>query len=174
MRVLTQREVQSWLEDHGAGRISSHIPASEFPFKKSYGVADNTGKKTALARVLSFLAEEDPSGLFWITNSGIWPSSENVDLFMGYRRGLGEHRSLRDAPGHIFEPSDRATLQSLLCISLYFYWDALLLSGSRRLIVKISHDEVIDIHAQNDHQFREMDILLTKLGLNPVIGPRDR
>lgn len=40
--------------------------------------------------------------LLWITEHGIWPSSENPHLYYRLRQSYGETRQLKLAPGHLF------------------------------------------------------------------------
>jgi hypothetical protein len=80
----------------------------------------------------------------------VWPSSENIGLFDGYRKSLGEHRSLYDAPFHLFTEADSAELECLLDLALYFFWDAILIDGPHTTAFRISHDEYIEVYAKDN------------------------
>ncbi|HLQ52393.1 MAG TPA: hypothetical protein VK129_12900, partial [Terriglobales bacterium] len=40
--------------------------------------------------------------LLWITEWGIWPSSENWHLYYMLRQSYSDQRLLQEAPGHLF------------------------------------------------------------------------
>jgi len=101
-----------------------------------------------LARALSTLVDCSSEALLWITEWGVFPSSENMALFDGYRRSLGEERSLHEAPGHLFHASDLQELECLLDLAIYFFWDASVFAAS--VWLRVSHDEILSIHAKDE------------------------
>jgi hypothetical protein len=109
-------------------------------------------------------------GLFWITATGIWPSSENMALFDGYRRSFGENRPIHAAPAHVFDGSDLVQLECLLDLALYFYWDSLLFEGPEGVAVKTSHDEYISVRAKDPDRLSRIERNLIELGLKAVDG----
>jgi hypothetical protein len=147
MKVVTLEEAQAWLSANKWDAVFSHDWLGYQPvFKLPLPV--DTGAKTSLGRRLVNL-HEGP-GLFLITEWGVWPSSENIDIFYGYRKQFGEERSLMDAPGHFFDTPDISKLQSLLHISLYCYWDALLVWQDWDVAIWTSHDEVVAVHTRTE------------------------
>jgi len=172
MKILSRSECEHWLNARLRSEEAHHSPI-DYDHGLSYRLPSDTGKKTALARVISEVADADPAGLLWITAWSIFPSSENVSLFDAYRRSLGEKRNLNDAPGHLFSASDKAHLECLLDLCLYFYWDADLFSGSGTLWIKISHDEYMDVNTKGNLRFDDIQRGLEPLNL-AVIKARPR
>ncbi len=68
---------------------------------------------------------------------------------------------LIDAPFHVFSESDTKVLECLLDLTLYFYWDSILLDASKGLIVTTSNDEFVDVYAQNPAKLEEVRKILS-------------
>jgi hypothetical protein len=111
----------------------------------SYFLPKDSGAKVWLARVLADAFLDRGPTLLWITETGIWPTSEHMDLFVKYRLSYGERRTLADAPVHVFEAQDdRDAFISILCLGLFFIWGFEVVSRDRSLAVTVSHDEWIE------------------------------
>jgi hypothetical protein len=78
--------------------------------------------------------------LLWITERGVWPSSENWHLYYRLRGSYHDYKSIVDAPGHFFEDYERPDLVSFLELTLRFGWGGFLF-GSSDYHITISHDE---------------------------------
>ena len=157
MDFLSPQETERWL----AARRSAEVTLRS----ASYRLGVDAGAKTALARALSALFDD---GLLWVTATGIFPSSENPALFDGYRRALGETRSVLEAPGHRFDRSSRTELECLLGLVLYFFWDASLYDEAGATSLRISHDEVISLQAADEQELTRLEDVLARLGLEPA------
>ena len=96
---------------------------------------------------------------------GVCGSSENLDLFYGYRRSLGENRPLIEAPVHLFERTEEDAFVSILCMVLYFVWDALISDVERKALVRISHDEWLEVRADDEEAIKEFAAELGKHGM---------
>ncbi len=168
MKVLSRTETDTWVKKSLSHELDRGMLQSEFPCLTAYVLPADCGKKTGLSRALANLVNPSLPGLFWITGHGIWPSSENMDLFNGYRSSLGDRRSLQEAPGHTFERNDLAALQSLVALALYFFWDAYLIEGSRALVFRLSHDEFIDVYTTSRDRLNAIEKVLTKMELKRI------
>ncbi|HET7441924.1 MAG TPA: hypothetical protein VFJ47_11535, partial [Terriglobales bacterium] len=146
---------QQWLARHRKEYITAG-DAWLRAKRNSYGVPSDSGRKTALARLLSSVFTEKLEGLLWIRDWSAFPSSANLDLFYGYRKYLGDERLLIDAPCHIFSSGDTDSVQSLLCMSLYFYWDTVLVASDWDVVVTTSNDEFIDLYGDQGEQGQEL------------------
>ena len=91
--------------------------------------------------------------------------SLNLDLFYGYRRSFGENRPLIEAPVHLFEPTEEDTFVSILCMVFYFVWDAWVFDIEGKALVRISHDEWLDVRADDDETRKEFATELEKYGM---------
>jgi hypothetical protein len=142
----------SWKDRYGNGPMSFAIPA-------------DTGKKTALAKLLADLVTTDSEVILWITGYGIWPSSENMALFDGYRGSLGEKRSVGEAPVHLFVNSEAKKVECVLALALYFFWDAFLLNHSGGVLIELSHDEILDVRVRDKRLLEELRMRFDRFGL---------
>lgn len=81
--------------------------------------------------------------LFWITEHGAWPSSENEHLYYRLRSSYGDARSLVEAPGHDFLSYERADLVTYLSLAIEFGWGGFLLPSKHQSakLAFLSHDE---------------------------------
>jgi hypothetical protein len=89
----------------------------------------------------------DPPGwcLLWITEYGIWPSSENLHLYYRLRQSYGDHRPLHEAPGHYFLKHERADLVTFIDLALQFGWGGHLFHGSSKRRMFLSHDGLLRV-----------------------------
>jgi hypothetical protein len=98
--------------------------------------------------------------LLWVTEMGIWPSSENRHLYDRLRSSYHDHRSIAEAPGHLFEEHEQADLVTFLELTLRFGWGGFLF-GSPTCHLTISHDEWMLIGCEGNSQaiVRDLDDL---------------
>ena len=101
----------------------------------------DSGRKVWLARFLYSLLQPSPELLIWVGDWDVWPSSQHMPLFTRFREAFGEKRPLIDAPGHLLTPEEEDDAVSIMSVSLLFFWNCHVLSGSGRDAVFTSHDE---------------------------------
>lgn len=87
--------------------------------------------------------------LLWVTQWGVWPSSENFHLFYRMRESYGERRPLADAPGHLFLKHEKAELTTFATLAILNGWDFYLLPMPIYAAVFLSHDEFVDLYAHD-------------------------
>jgi hypothetical protein len=154
MKILTKENASELLGgkplDTFLGQLSNqvHLVAN------TYSIPSDSGRKTALARLLAYLLLRNTSVCVYVSGWGVWGSSENLDLFYGYRRSFGESRLLMEAPVHLFERSGEDAFVSILCMVFYFFWDAWVFDIEGKALVRISHDEWLEVRT-DDHSARE-------------------
>jgi hypothetical protein len=119
MKIISCHECAEWVKARHSNSFALDDLKREYPHVITYGLSLNAGKKTVLSHFLSQSIDTTGPGLFWITAWGIFDSLENMAMFDGYRRSVGETRGIDEAPGHIFEESDVQELECLLAMSLY-------------------------------------------------------
>jgi hypothetical protein len=149
MRIIGKEDTVRWLSAKGVS-VWNDIPS----FRKFYKALNSqipadSGRKTAIGRALASHFNTADESLLWIHEFGIWPSSEDPNLFERFRQSLGEPRPLFDAPGHIFTQTDLKDVASLLSLVLYFIWGAVLYCPTKGLGIEIDHDEFITIFVMN-------------------------
>jgi hypothetical protein len=90
--------------------------------------------------------------LLWMTEWGIWPSSENWHLYYKLRQSQGDHRLLQDAPGHLFLDFESEDLASYLQLAMLNGWGGYLLTEANYVNAFFSHDEYIDFFAEKESE----------------------
>ncbi len=159
--VLTREETRRWLGARKLAGADDRVALSSMTLVTSHRIPPDSGVKTALSRhLVSLVFESDQSCLLWIDEFGIWPSAEDMVLFDGFRQSIGEHSRLWDKPGHVGDQSDVAVLTSLTAMVLYFVWGAYLAGDTGRVIVRISHDEMLDVYAREGHPIADRSLAL--------------
>ncbi len=149
MRIIDKEETMRWLSQSGLLDSAGKLSFSGFVEVMDSAIPADSGRKTAISRAMVLLFDATDEALLWINEFGIWPSSEDRNLFEGFRRSLGEHSPLHEKPGHIFSSRDLSNVGSLVAMMLYFVWGGILYSPVRGLAIKISHDEYITVFARN-------------------------
>lgn len=145
MRGVTADEARTWLRQYDLLGSDGQVVYPEMAIARRYPIPPDSGKKTALSRIVLSLFEAGGECLLWITEYGIWPSCEDRVLFDGFRRSIGEDREIQEAAGHVFGPNDIRQVASLLAMVLFFNWGGVVVSSRGDLVVEISHDEVMDV-----------------------------
>src|SRR6266481_3428513 len=88
--------------------------------------------------------------LLWITEWGIWPTSENWHLSYKLRQTYSDHRLLDEAPGHLFLEHETEDLATFMQIAMQNGWGGYVLTDANYVNAFFSHDEYIDFFTQND------------------------
>ena len=162
LRIIDEEETKLWLSQRGL-LDSTGVPSfSEFGEVMDSAIPADSGRKTAISRVLVSFFDTDDEALLWINEFGIWPSSEDGYLFQGFRRFLGESSPLHEKPGHVFSKSDIDAVRSLVAMLLYFVWGGILFSPAKGLAIKISHDEFITVFVRNKKDASAITVELKK------------
>jgi hypothetical protein len=99
--------------------------------------------------VASELTYRRPTLLF-ITEWGIWPSSENWHLYYKLRQTCGDNRQLHGAPGHLFLEHEAEDLASFLQLSMLNGWEGYVLTEANYVNAFFSHDEYVDFFGDKD------------------------
>jgi hypothetical protein len=94
--------------------------------------------------------------LLWITEWGIWSSSENLHLYYKLRQTYGDYRLLNEAPGHLFLDHEAEDLASFLQIAMLNGWGGYVLTQMDYVNAFFSHDEFIDFFAQHDDNLADV------------------
>ena len=131
----------------------------------TYSIPTDSGKKTALARLFAYLLLRNSNVCVYVSGWGVWGSAVNLDLFYGYRRSFGENRTLMEAPVHLFERCEADTFVSILCMAFYFVWDAWVFDTEGKALVRISHDEWLEVRTDDDEALKEFATELEKCGM---------
>lgn len=109
-----------------------------------------------VARWMATELPERTPVLLWITEWGIWPSSENWHLYYKLRHSYGDNRLLDEAPGHLFLEHEAEDMASFLQLAMLNGWGGYLLTHANSVNAFFSHDEYIDFFAQRESDLSEV------------------
>ena len=169
MRVLTTSEAREWARLSGWTFRTPEIPPSRKSRPaKSFLLPCDSGHKSALSRLVASTFCESGGGLFWITEHGIWPSSEVPWLFDAYRQTLGEATPLTNAPAHVIGHTEQDAFMGLLALSLYFIWGSIVLQPKGHVMLYFSHDEWLDIFGEDQSDLEGLVRDLEAFGLKEI------
>lgn len=142
-----------------SGRVlgaDDRIEQAGFVSPLSYQVPHDSGRKTLTSRLLATLFDDCDETLVWIDEFGIFPNAEDWNLFDRFRLSKGIASPLWETPGHLFTSSESDDLRSLLALVLYFIWGAVVTPKTGEFVVRISHDEFINVYCRDDVSRAEM------------------
>ena len=154
MKLLDLNNIKDWLRNKDVLDLNGKLVLGSLKEVAHYAVPPDSGNKTVLAKVLASFFENDNEALLWIDEFGIWPSSENWTLFLGFRKSIGETRPLHEIPGHLFAKEDIETVAALLSLILYFSWGAVLIPKSTDYLIRISHDEIFSFFTKQNRELK--------------------
>ncbi len=123
MKIVTFAEGQDWVSTScGTNLTELYKLVLEEPNR--YRIDVDSGIKNSLARGVAGICRFP--ALLWVSEVGVWPSSENMPMAEIMRLAFNETRSVQEAPVHLFEIQEVEILQAFLGLSLQCFWDALL------------------------------------------------
>lgn len=100
--------------------------------------------------------------MLWFTEFGIWPSSENWNLYNKLRMSYGETASLSERPGHLFAGEETDDLLSFFQLSALFGWGGYLLTEANHINAFFSHDEFIDLFSSERRLIDQLHARLSR------------
>jgi hypothetical protein len=149
MHFLTSAECRTWCEAL-APLTAEGLPSRPSAAKRY--VRGPLDANIAFCRLLEQALQPRDAFLLWVTDWGIWRSSENLHLYYRLRQSYSDHRTLADAPGHYFHDYEAADLVSFLQVAILNGWDAHLLPVGGYARAFVSHDEYVDFVAKDANQ----------------------
>ena len=143
MRFYSEKECEEWLSgkerrkpDEMPDVHAEQIRYPERPYRVRY-----------LAHWIATSLPYRLPTLLWITEWGIWPSSENWHLYYKLRQTYGDFRLLQEAPGHLFLEYETEDLASFLQLAMLNGWGGYVLPQADYVNAFFSHDEYITFYA---------------------------
>ena len=147
MLIISEKECSEWakrfsvkLDDRGRP-----LCCSDAPFRLRGRFPDVFTKMLWVARQIELSLGAYSQCLVWITESGIFASAENLQLFYRYRQSYGSSKLLADAPGHLCLSYERAEIVSLIWLCMLQGWDVHAFPDSGSPSIFISHDEWFEL-----------------------------
>jgi hypothetical protein len=146
MRFYTKEECEAWLR----GRERSKPDEVADAKVERFAYPGIPARLYYLAWwIASSLTYRQPT-LLWITEWGIWASSENWHLYYKLRQSYGDMRLLHEAPGHLFLEYESEDLATFLQLAMLNGWGGYVLTGANYVNAFFSHDEYIKFYASED------------------------
>jgi len=164
MKILTKEDAQYLLGgvpvDSFVAELTSRLQLVEGP----YSTPLRSGAQIALARLFAYLLLGDTAAnaavCLYVTSWGV--ATEHLDLFYGYRRSFSEKRPLIEAPVHLFERTDENAFVSMMCMVLFFSWDASVFDIAGRLLLQTSHDGWLEVRTNDVKLGKDVALELQK------------
>lgn len=146
MRLYTQLECEKWLSGQELIKPTeaNDLYSQRVPFPSDFH------RIFFAARWVASALPHDMAVMLWITEWGIWPSSENLHLYYRLRQSYNDHRLLHEAPGHFFLKHESEDLASFLQLAMLNGWGGFVLAEANDLNAFFSHDEYIDFYAPDE------------------------
>jgi len=164
MRLYTPDECEKWLTDRQRQKPEAipEVPTVRVDF------APEPYRLLFLAHwIASELTYRRPT-LLWITEWGIWPSSENWHLYYRMRQTYGDSRLLHEAPGHLCLDYEVEDLASFLQMAMLNGWGGYILTEADYVNAFFSHDEYIDFFAKHDANLAPVRDLVKEFSKGPA------
>jgi hypothetical protein len=124
------------------------LPPKEVIHKATFDFSEKKTNSYVVAKAIVSWLGDFSSCVFWVTEYGIWPSSEDLHLYYRLRRSLGDFRHLHEAPCHDFLSFERNELITFLSIALQFGWGGVMFGTPPNSYLMLSHDSWFTIHAE--------------------------
>jgi hypothetical protein len=150
MRFYTKEECETWLSNRD--RSKPDCVTGMKSVRVAYPKEPN--RIFSVARWISTALTQREPTLLWITEWGIWPSSENWHLYYKLRQSYGDDRLLDEAPGHLFLGHESEDFASFLQLSLLNGWGGYVLTQADNVNAFFSHDEYIEFFAKLEINLR--------------------
>jgi hypothetical protein len=152
MHFYTQQQCEEWLAQRTRVRPDQDrsLPAERFEYP------NEAFRAFPIARAIAHGITHRQPALLWITEWGIWPSSENWHLYYKLRQSYGDFQLLHDAPGHLFLGYESEDLGTFLQLAMLSGWGGFLLTDANHVNASFSHDGYLDFYTQTPENLAEL------------------
>ena len=160
MQFLTKEQCVAWVSKEGfdLGETPNYRDLEKVGVHKiRFATPSDAGARVALARTLWNSLGARSEGLVWVTEWGVWPSSEHMPLYTALRRAFGDKRPLIEAPGHLFQLGEDDNGLSFFLVAALFFWDVYLLRAGGDSAAFLSHDEFCIVVSHDASEGAEME-----------------
>jgi hypothetical protein len=151
MRFYSEEECEKWL----TSRKREKPNQSDAPHSETFKYPEEPYRFYSLARMIASSSCRDPI-LLWVSEWGVWPTSENWHVYYKLRHSYADHRLLHEAPGHFFMGYEMEDCASFLQIAMLNGWGGHVLTQANYVNAFFSHDEYIRFFANDAAQLDEI------------------
>jgi hypothetical protein len=144
MRFITEEDARRWavrFARENSERGLPVVPAPEHKGELRY-VFEDVGDHSyfALAQAVIRSLEYFDECLLWVTQTGVWPSNENLQLYYRFRQSYGDQSLVHEKPAALLLRHEAVDLTTLVHLGMLFGWDMYLVTSHDYGRVFISHD----------------------------------
>jgi|ERR1700730_3437456 len=136
--------------------------------KRRFSVPSDASKHASFCNLVANSLQPWRRCLLWITQWGVWESSENWHLYYRLRQSYDDRLLIEEAPAHLFLDYEGHDLVSFIQIALSNGWDFSLLSDSGYPSVFASHDEWIEVVMQDEAELEKITAEWVECGIKLV------
>ena len=157
MQCLTPNQCSEWLRERGIESPYSREEANDV-FCLQFEPPEKPSRLNAFTRSLFDGLGEFPGALVVFTDWALYRPDE-MTLIDSLRRGHSEKRRLIDAPGHMFESTEKIDAIGFCYLAVIFGWSAYLYLASGAVTVLFWEGDLIAVWSSNEalpHTIREV------------------
>jgi len=146
MKLLGSDAAKSWCGEHSIPLSDIGYPETHGPdlTAAQYSVPAEAARHFWFSQLIERQLRPWSRCLVWVSEWGIWPSSENWHLYYRLRPKSLAKCLIEDAPAHLMLSHEASDLISLVQLVLSFGWNAHILTAEDYARVFISHNEWIE------------------------------
>jgi hypothetical protein len=166
MRTLKSAEAIEWSKAHkiSVDEKGKFVSTETELLRRRFEIPKYASKHPWFCRFIENTVRPWSRCLFWVTEWGIWKSSENWHLYYRLRQSYGDDRLIEDAPAHLFLDYEAHDLISFMQIGLSAGWDFCLLTADDYGRVFVSHDEWVEFAMRDSTELDKISTELSKAG----------
>jgi hypothetical protein len=158
MKTFNAADARQWCERHhvSLGPRGKPVLFEAGLFKSRLAIPTAASKHFAFCRLIEELLRPWGRCLLWVTEWGVWESSENWQLFYRLRQSYGDNSLIEEHPAQLFLEHEAFDLISFIQTGIGAGWDFVLLTNSDYSRVSVSHDEWIEFIARDELELRTL------------------
>jgi hypothetical protein len=167
MKTLNTADARQWCERHQVtlGPNGKPVLFEAGLFKSRLAIPTAASKHFAFCRLIEEFLRPWGRCLLWLTEWGVWESSENWHLFYRLRQSYGDNSLIEENPAQLFLEHEDSDLISYIQIGISAGWDFVLLTNTGYSRISISHDEWIEFIARDELELISLRERVTTLNI---------
>jgi hypothetical protein len=142
---------------HGRAAASKELKIPDSARRQALGV-------NALFRAFP---DDTREWLLWALEWGAWPDEEYPELWYEIREHHGEHRPIKEAPGHIFAQNELGLARGMMRLAMLFGWTAFLIPNPVSVVARLDKEELMELTAASATTIADIATEITELWTKP-------
>ncbi len=158
MNFITKAECCDWCKQRGLEVDDDRRGIrNTFAHSMTTRIPPESRRHAILSRYLIHVLPQWDNCLLWVTTWGVWPTEENEPIYNHLRSGYGDNRPLIEAPGHLFDQSEKEDAVGFLRLVFTYGRDAYLIPSNSTTMVFVSHDEYVDVFVGDKQRLKDIE-----------------